>query len=187
MYNDYELALYEAKKTDAERKEAYHDKAVKNRAIAVKRNSTANSLKKGGANWNKRRNTMIAGGATAAVGGAGAAALTAKYKQYKRAAENASDDRERRIYEAKADKYKKMALAAGGVGSAGALAAGGAAASRGVVGLSSKAHKGLSKKYNEKSKKLNESYADGYYAALCEMEEVEDIYLEGYYDAITNY
>ena len=31
---------------------------------------------------------------------------------------------------------------------------------------------------------LNESYADGYYAALCEMEEAEDIYLEGYYDAI---
>lgn len=117
----------------------------------------------------------IAGGA-AVAGGASAAVLAKKAKQYAAAAAKEKDPRAKKIYEAKAAKYKKLAIAAGAsAGAVGAAAGGTALVTKNAGNIRDKAARNINQQ-NEIISKLNESYADGYYAALCEIEALEESY-----------
>lgn len=165
--------MLEAKKTAGQKLYARETNAAK-RSLAIK--NAANKL-----NANKKKayvGSGIAGGA-AIAGGASAAVLAKKAKQYAAAAAKEKDPRAKKIYEAKAAKYKKLAIAAGAAsGTVGAAAGATAGLTAGSGKIAAAAEKSR-KEHMEARKQLKafkESYADGYYAALCEIEALEESY-----------
>jgi len=149
-----------------------------NRAMASRKRSekVVDAMDKLRANKKKAYvGSGIAGGA-AVAGGASAAVLAKKAKQYAAAAAKEKDPRAKKIYEAKAAKYKKLAIAAGAsAGAVGAAAGGTALVTKNAGKIRDKAARNINGQ-NEIITKLNESYADGYYAALCEIEALEESY-----------
>lgn len=162
------LELLEAK----EMLKATYDKKIANREKVER-----GSARVAGALKNKKN--IAFSGAVGAAGGASAAVLWSKYKKYKKAAEEATSPRDKRIYLAKADRYKKLAKAAGitGAAVAGAHAAtfGGAKAA-GAIAKGSREK--LQSKVTNKEITLKEAYADGYYAALKDLDVLAEAYDE---------
>lgn len=168
------LSLLEAKKEML--------RSTFNKKVANREKVERGSAKVAGALKNKKN--IAFSGAVGAAGGASAAVLWSKYKKYKKAAEEATSPRDRRIYLAKADRYKKLAKAAGAVGAGvvGAHAAtfGGAKAAGAIA-------KGSREKLQSREASgeltLKEAYADGYYAALKDLDVLAEAYDEyDYYD-----
>ena len=165
--------MLEAKKTAGQKAYAREIAGIK-RNVAIEK--AANKL-----NANKKKAYIGSGiaGAGAVAGGASAAVLAKKAKQYAAAAAKEKDPRAKKIYEAKAAKYKKLAIAAGAssgaIGAAAAGTADAAAASGKIAGYANTKKKEHIDAAN-KLKAFKESYADGYYAALCEIEALEESY-----------
>jgi len=139
---------------------------------------------------NKHQKGIRAGaGITAAVGGVTAVSAAVAAKKYKNAlkkAKNTQDPRVKRILMAKADRYKKIAIAGGALGTA-ALGAGVAGAALGTQKRTQKLYDNAIKKSEKINKKIaghkksNDVYAQAYDKLN------ESLFLEGYYDALEEY
>lgn len=113
------------------------------------------------------------------VAGLSAAALLLKSKKYARAAAKAKAAgkvRDARIYAAKADRFKKLAIAAGATAGVGAVATTNAWFGKKI---GEKRREGFKRTRSEIDAKESRRQADGTLA--------ESIFLEGYYDALEEY